>query len=217
MGDKIRALMTGHSDFSLEWDSSFKGSIAAPSTLSGGINLKYSSVPHFLYALAKPLRSFDFLDEKVRNEILQCERVGFAGAGYREIAECVQDDAKFYGSILTGEFSDRDGSKKKIEFVRLTALRDGNGISSLIAFSRENKIAVKRFEYLGKVPESLEYPYPIHVLLSPENETYVFQFRRGMNALKVGEKETKDIVKDICRLYGVVVAGALRSLLENKK
>lgn len=50
--NKIRATLEPHSDFSLEWDSNYSGSIATSRLIEGNIKMKYSSVPYFLYALA---------------------------------------------------------------------------------------------------------------------------------------------------------------------
>lgn len=77
-------------------------------------------------------------------------------------------------------------------------------------------IEPEALEYSGIVPGSSEYPRVIHVLSSPEKETYISQYWQGMNVLKTTEEQTKQIVKDTVKSYGIVVSGALRSLLGNK-
>ena len=80
---KIRPRETLHSDFALEWDSDFEGSLAAQGA-EGRVVMKYSSVPYFLYALSKPIENFDFLDAKTREQILACEKVSFTDSSYDE-------------------------------------------------------------------------------------------------------------------------------------
>lgn len=210
---KIRAILELDSDFSLEWDSDFKGSIATSKLLSGRIVMKYSSVPYFLYALARPLNDFSFLDEKEKSEILSCEKVSFADTGYKEISECVQRDVEFYNSLLKGRI---EKSGEEIEKHRLESLRKSLGIPHLTESFKDKNIDIENLEYIGRVPDSLEYPQPVHLLLSSERKIYISQFWQGMNILKIGEIETKEIVKDVCKLYGVVVSSALRSLLERQ-
>lgn len=210
---KIRTMLELDSDFSLKWDSDFKGSITTSGLVEGRIIMKYSSVPYFLYALAKPIKDFSFLDEKEKSEIISCEKVSFADTGYKEISECVKRDVEFYNSLLKGRI---EKGGEEIEKHRLENLRESFGILHLTESFKDKNIDIRNLEYIGRVPDSLEYPQPVHILLSAERETYISQFWQGMNILKIGENETKEIVKDVCKLYGVVVSGALRSLLERQ-
>ena len=215
MNNKIRCLRQLHSDFSLEWDSDIEGSISTSKILQGMIIMKYSSVPYFVYILSKPLDNFGFLEEKAKQEILNCEEVSFAACSCKEISRRVERDAEYFGSIWKGVFIDRNtGEERKIEDKRLKILRDDFDISGLIENLNSKGIDHETLEYSGAVPVSPEYPRLIHILLSPEQETYISQQWQGMNILKTNEDQTKKIVSDTVKLYGVVVSGALRSLLE---
>jgi len=215
VNNKIKCLKQLHSDFSLEWNSDFEGSISTSKILQGIIIMKYSSVPYFVYILSKPFNNFDFLEEKVKQEILDCEEVSFAACNFKEISRQVERDAEYFKSIWTGIFRGRNtGEERKIEKNRLKILRDGADISSLIENLKSKRINHETLGYSGVVPISSEYSRPIHILLSPEEETYISQYWQGMNILKTKKDQTKKIVSDTIKLYGVVVSGALRSLLE---
>jgi len=217
MDNKVRCCLEPHSDFSLEWDSNFEGSILTSKLLEGRVVMKYSSVPYFIYILSKPIENFDFLGEKARQEILNCEEVSFADCSYKDIPKKVESDAEFYGSIFAGVFKDRKTrEEKKIEENRLNSLRERTDIFGLIEGLRSKGIKHNNLEYSGAVPDSSEYPRLIHILTSPERETYISQYWQGMNILRTQNGETKMIIKDTIRLYGVVVSGALRTLLEKQ-
>lgn len=218
MNKKIRCLQNHNSDFSLEWDDDFEGSISTSKLLNGIIIMKYSSVPYFLYILSKPINNFNFLEEKEKQEILKCEEVSFAGSDYKEISRQMERDAEYFKSIWTGVFKERDSEeKRKIEDERLKALRESSDISILMKTLKSKGINHEIIEYSGIVPISSEYQRPVHILLSPEQETYISQYWQGMNILRTKTEETKNIVKDTTKLYGVVVSGALRSLLEKRQ
>lgn len=212
---KIRCIIEPHADFSLEWDSDFEGSISTSKILHGMIIMKYSSVPYFVYILSKPLNNLDFLGEKEKQEILSCEEVSFAACSYRDISHQVERDAEHFGSVWKGVFRDRKTEEeRKIEEKRLKILRDDADISSLIENLKSKGISHETLEYSGAVPVSSEYTRRIHILLSPEKETYISQHWQGMNILRTKEEQTKKIISDTVKSYGVVVSGALRSLLE---
>jgi len=218
MSSRVGCLLNPHSDFSLEWDSNFVGSVSASKLLDGIVVMKYSSVPYFVYILSKPFENFDFLGEKARQEILDCEKVSFADCSYKDIPKKVESDAEFYGSIFTGVFKDRQtGEERKIEENRLKSLRERTDISGLIEGLESKGIRYDTLEYSGAVPDSSEYQRVVHILTSPERETYISQYWQGMNILRTKPEETKNIVKDTTKLYGVVVSGALRSLLEKRQ
>jgi hypothetical protein len=215
--NKVRCIADHNADFSLEWDDSFEGSVSASKLLNGIVIMKYSSVPHFLYILSKPLDNFDFLSEKQRREILACKKVSFADQDYEEIAKHVEGEAEYFGGIWTGTFKNRKtGEEKAINNEVLKTLRESSDISLLMETLKSKGIDHKTLEYAGVVPISSEYPRPVHVLTSQENETYISQYWQGMNVLKTKEEQTKGIISDTVKLYGVVVSGALRSLLERQ-
>ena len=81
--ERPRYIVEPHSDFSIEWEYNFADSIACKAS-GGRIAMKYSSIPQFLYILAKSLDDFNFLG-KARAKILDCEIVGFANLCYIQI------------------------------------------------------------------------------------------------------------------------------------
>jgi len=215
--NKVKCLADYNSDFSLEWDDSFEGSISASKILNGIVIMKYSSVPYFLYILSKPLDNFDFLNEKQKREILNCKEVSFADRDYEEIAKQVEGEAEHFEGIWTGTFKNRKtGEEKTISDEVLKTLRESSDISLIMEALKSKGIDHKTLEYAGIVPTSPEYQRPAHVLTSPQNETYISQYWQGMNILKTKEEQTKEIISDTIKLYGVVVSGALRSLLERR-
>jgi len=215
MDNKIRCLQDFNSDFSLEWNNDFEGSISTSKLLGGMIIMKYSSVPYFVYILSKHFDKFDFLREKMKQEILNCEEVSFANCSYEEISSRVERDVKYFGSIWKGVFRDNNtGEERKIEEKRLKILRDNSDISDLIENLNSKGINHETLNYAGVVPPSSEYSRLVHILLSPKKETCISQYWQGMNILKTNEEQTKKIVNDTIKLYGVVVSGALRGLLE---
>jgi len=215
MNNKVRCLRQLHSDFSLEWDTNFEGSISTSKLLQGMVIMKYSSIPYFIHILSKSFNNFDFLGEKMKEEILNCEEVSFAGCSYRNISHRVESDAEYFGSMWRGVFKDRNTrEKRKIEEERLKILRHNFDISNLIEDLNSKGIDHETLNYAGVVPPSSEYPRLVHILLSPKKETYISQYWQEMNILKTNEEQTKKIVSDTVKLYGVVVSGALRNLLE---
>ena len=217
MNNRVRCLVNPHSDFSLEWDNDFKGSVSTSKLLNGIVIMKYSSIPYFVYILSKPFENFDFLGEKARQEILNCKEVSFADRDYEEIAKNMEGEAEYFGSIWTGTFKNREtGKEKTIDSEVLKTLRESSDISTIMETLKSKGIDHKTLEYAGVVPISSEYPRPVHVLTSPEMETYISQYWQGINVLKTTEEQTKQIVKDTVKSYGTVVSGALRSLLERQ-
>lgn len=213
----VRCLADHNADFSLEWDDRFEGSIATSKILNGIVIMKYSSAPHFLYILSKSLDNFDFLSEKQKREIVACKKVSFAERDYEEIAKQVEGEAEYFGSIWTGTFKNRKTEKEKaIDNEVLKKLRESSDISLLMRTLKSKGINHKTLEYAGAVPISSEYTRPVHVLTSPEKETYISQYWQGMNILRTKEEQTKEIISDTVKLYGVVVSGALRSLIERQ-
>jgi len=201
----------------MEWDYDFSCSISTSTIITGRVMMKYSSVPYFLYALAKPLGDFSFLEEKMRREILNCEEVSFAHCDYNSIAEKVTRDADFYKNIWKGSFVDRtSGEERKIEELRLKTFRERMDISLLMKKLEEEGIIPDELEYIGFIDGTDAFDRPVNVLHSRQKETVISQYWQGLNILEVDEKNTKNIIKDIASLYGVVVSGALRSLLESK-
>jgi len=214
--NKVRCLADHNADFSLEWDDRFEGSISTSKILNGIVIMKYSSVPHFLYILSKPLDNFDFLSEKQKQEILNCREVSFADQDYEEIAKQVEDEANHFRGIWTGTFKNRKTGKEKIKNEVLKTLRESSDISTIMETLKSKGIDHKTLEYAGVVPISSEYKRPAHILTSQERETYISQYWQGMNILKTKEEQTKEIISDTVKLYGVVVSGALRSLIERQ-
>lgn len=218
MNSKIRCLADYNSDFSLEWEDSFEGSISTSKILNGIVIMKYSSVPYFLYILSKSIDDFGFLEERTKKEILGCKEISFADRDYEEIAKHVDGEAEYFGSIWTGILKNRKtGKEKAINNEVLETLRESSDISLLMKVLKAKGIKHETLEYAGVVPISPEYPRPIHVLLSPEKENYVSQYWQGMNILRTNEEQTKTIINDTVKLYGIAVSGALRSLLEKNK
>jgi len=171
--------------------------------------MKYSGVPYFLYVLAKGIDDFSFIDPTERDKILKCTKVSFTDSDYKEIQQLMEQSAEFNSTIWTGVHEGRNIEKK-----RLQELRDSDGIAGLMRVLERKGIDSSKFTYIGRVHGSIEFESAVHVLRSLENDTYVSQGSGTPNVLRLKQNERIEVIKEIDNLYGVVVSGALRGLLE---
>jgi hypothetical protein len=213
--EKVRCLIEPHYDFSIEWDSDYKGSVATSKIAWGRMIMKYSSTPRFLFEVSKNLNDFDFLTEKQKKEILECDMVSFANERYDEIARKSERDSKHFKGMWDGSCV-LDGKRKEWpeDSLKFWRSRDNMMMDRIMEALKSKGIKPEELNYSGIVPPSTEYPRCIHILQSPEKETYISQYWQGVNILRTDEKDTKQIASDIVRKHGVVVSGSLRSLLE---
>jgi len=210
--DKVRCIIGPHADFSIEWDSDFEGSVSTTRLLEGRVLMKYSSVPRFIFELSKNFDSFDFLNQKQKKEILECEKVSFADSEYKEIAARSKSDTEFFRGVWNGFYIDSNGKRKEWGGEKLEIFRDGTYMTKIIEILKSE--GIKNVEYSGIVDAGSEYKILLHILASPEKEIYITQHWQHTEILKTKENQTKEIVDKIVRLYGVAVSGSLRSLLE---
>ena len=204
-----------HTDFSLDWGPDFRGSVSTESTFIGRVKMKYSSVPYLLYILAKPLKSFEFLDLEgettTQDEILASTWISFADCRCDAIEDIVERNALLPRAVWRGTTDEG----KPIDATGLQSLRDALKISSLITVLSEKDIEPSSLSYVGNIQKSMEFPSAIHLLYSPGKETYIAQsWNKSYNVVRLDEQQTKGIVGNIVRLYGTGVSAALKGLLD---
>lgn len=210
--NKIR-FITDPDHPSLEWDSNYKGSVSASKILEGRVVMEYSSAPRFLFEVSKNFGNLDFLTENQKEEILRCNIVSFAGQCYDEIARKSESDSEYFKGIWDGYYF-LDGKRKEWPEDRLKMRRDNLKMDRIMEALGSKGIKPDELIYSGIV--SSEIPSCIHILQSPEKETFISQYWQGVNILRTDEKDTEQIASDIVGKYGVVVSGSLRSLLERQ-
>jgi hypothetical protein len=209
----LEFLKDGHSDLHLEWHADYAGSVAMFRQNLGAISMKYSGVPYFLYILAKPLRSLEFLGGQTIGEIARCKRVSFAERTCERLVEEVEESREDQNRMLIGWYED-SGGRKVIEPTLLAGLRERFELSGVIETLSAKGISIDLLEGRGIVPASDQYEHPVHCLFA-DGMNYAAQQQEGKGSIvRLDNKETQRIVEKIVRGYGTPVSGALASLLK---
>jgi hypothetical protein len=217
---KLHCYNAGHSDFRLQWDNDFEGSVSTHNKFSdGSVQVRYSDAPKLLYDLGKRVNNFGFLSKKDIGEILGSETIGFASTDindYRIFSKRIDGDTDFYRFFWKPDLpAGKTKSERKSWEVSIRSRRDNTNITDIVETLEAKRTNPRKLDYAGVVvPGGQEFDSYVHFLSSPAGNTYICQRWNGMNIAKLNDDHVKGVIKEMVRMYGGVVSVALRSLLE---
>ncbi len=200
--------------FFIEWTPDYEGSVSVSSKNHKGlIGMHDSTVPFFLYSIAKKIDDFKFLDKKIKEEILNSNEK-FLGAEYTTLEDMMERNTEINKSRWTGFFEGQE-----IEEGYLKRGRKTSHISYVLdELNKINENPIE-FEYIGYMTNSpsCEDKTPIHFLYSPDKKIYIAQYlHEEMNVIKLNKPEIINIIKYIIKKSNMPIAGALKSLIKKK-
>lgn len=205
---EIRYSIEDGSDFLIEWNHDYAGSISTVSHERGQILIECQAVPYFLYVLAKGL-DLSFIHYNKREKILKCEAVLLARCKPEEIRDIMEQSAKFNSDLWKGLYEG-----ERINAWRIGQLRQEDGMTDLMLTLEARGIDYSSLTYVGRIHATGKHTCPVHMLRSPEEETYLGQCRAKPQIVRLSRDDRIATIQKIIDSYDYTISGALKTLLE---